>query len=65
MKNPLQVARTHFSTVIHEMGHVHYFLAYMDQDYLFREGANPAFHEAVADSFMLAGKVERMQDSLS
>ena len=37
------------------MGHVQYFLAYKDRSYLFRDGANPAFHEAVADALSLAG----------
>lgn len=32
-------------TVFHEMGHVYYFLLYKDQPSVYREGANPGFHE--------------------
>lgn len=35
-------------------GHVQYFLRYRNQSYLFRNGANPGFHEAVADILALA-----------
>lgn len=41
-------------TVHHEMGHVEYHLEYIDQPYLFREGANPGFHEGVADIVSLS-----------
>ncbi|KAH3692651.1 hypothetical protein DPMN_193805 [Dreissena polymorpha] len=37
------------NTVHHEMGHVQYYLEYKHQPYLFRSGANPGFHEGVAD----------------
>jgi len=43
-----------FETVNHEMGHIQYFLQYKHQSYLFRNGANPGFHEAVADILALA-----------
>ncbi|NXU79541.1 ACE enzyme, partial [Oreotrochilus melanogaster] len=41
-------------TVHHEMGHVQYFLQYMDQPIPFRDGANPGFHEAVGDVMALS-----------
>ncbi|NXX73935.1 ACE enzyme, partial [Urocolius indicus] len=41
-------------TVHHEMGHVQYFLQYMDQPVSFRDGANPGFHEAVGDVMALS-----------
>lgn len=41
-------------TVHHEMGHVQYFLQYMDQPISFRDGANPGFHEAVGDVIALS-----------
>ncbi|XP_040473534.1 angiotensin-converting enzyme [Falco naumanni] len=41
-------------TVHHEMGHVQYFLQYMDQPISFRDGANPGFHEAVGDVMALS-----------
>ncbi|KFD67136.1 hypothetical protein M514_07445 [Trichuris suis] len=36
------------------MAHVHYFIAYSNQPVKFREGANPAFHEAVAGAIDLS-----------
>ncbi|XP_077562556.1 angiotensin-converting enzyme-like [Haemaphysalis longicornis] len=37
-------------TALHEMGHVYYFMQYSHLPHVFRTGANPAFHEAVADA---------------
>uniref|UniRef100_A0A915K016 Angiotensin-converting enzyme n=1 Tax=Romanomermis culicivorax TaxID=13658 RepID=A0A915K016_ROMCU len=34
-------------TIHHEMGHVQYYLNYAQQPFLFRDGANPGFHEAI------------------
>lgn len=41
-------------TVHHEMGHIQYFLQYKDLHQIFREGANPGFHEAVGDVLALS-----------
>ncbi|XP_045508385.1 angiotensin-converting enzyme-like isoform X2 [Colias croceus] len=38
----------------HEMAHIQYYLQYSDQPQLFRDGANPAFHEAVANAATLS-----------
>jgi peptidyl-dipeptidase A len=38
-----------FFTVHHELGHNYYQRAYANQDYLFRDGANDGFHEAIGD----------------
>ncbi|XP_075988484.1 angiotensin-converting enzyme-like isoform X2 [Anticarsia gemmatalis] len=38
----------------HEMAHVQYYLQYSEQPQLFRDGANPAFHEAVANAATLS-----------
>ncbi|HEV2110746.1 MAG TPA: M2 family metallopeptidase [Gammaproteobacteria bacterium] len=38
----------------HELGHVHYYLAYRGQPYLFEQGANDGFHEAIGDTVRLA-----------
>ncbi|XP_047513996.1 angiotensin-converting enzyme-like [Pieris napi] len=38
----------------HEMAHIQYYLQYADQPHLFRDGANPAFHEAVANAATLS-----------
>lgn len=40
-------------TIHHEMGHIHYYLAYRQQPYTFYDGASPAFHEAVGDTIAL------------
>ncbi|GIY26315.1 angiotensin-converting enzyme [Caerostris darwini] len=41
-------------TVHHEMGHIEYYLQYAHQPLVFREGANPGFHEAVGDTMALS-----------
>ncbi|OAD56126.1 Angiotensin-converting enzyme, partial [Eufriesea mexicana] len=41
-------------TVHHEMGHVEYYLQYKNQPTVFKEGANPGFHEAVGDVIALS-----------
>lgn len=35
------------------MGHIQYFMRYRNQSFMFRDGANPGFHEAVADILTL------------
>ncbi|CAL1532569.1 unnamed protein product [Lymnaea stagnalis] len=41
-------------TIHHEMGHIEYFMAYKDQPVVFRDGANPGFHEAIGDVMTLS-----------
>jgi peptidyl-dipeptidase A len=43
-----------FVTVHHELGHIYYDLAYRTQPFLFRNGANDGFHEAIGDSIALS-----------
>ena len=43
-----------FITIHHELGHVYYFLAYRDQPFLFKNGANDGFHEAIGDTVALS-----------
>ncbi|RWS31612.1 hypothetical protein B4U80_04606 [Leptotrombidium deliense] len=38
----------------HEMGHIVYYMLYKDQPFVFRDGANPAFHEALGDVIALS-----------
>ena len=45
---------TDFVTVHHEMGHLYYDLAYSKQPFLFQEGANDGFHEAIGDALALS-----------
>jgi peptidyl-dipeptidase A len=41
-------------TIYHELGHVYYYLSYARQPYLFRDGANDGFHEAIGDTVNLS-----------
>lgn len=41
-------------TVHHELGHIQYYLQYQDQPNVYRQGANPGFHEAVGDVLALS-----------
>ncbi|XP_021364008.1 angiotensin-converting enzyme-like [Mizuhopecten yessoensis] len=41
-------------TVHHEMGHIYYQMAYENLSMPFRDGANPAFHEAIGDTIALS-----------
>jgi len=41
-------------TAHHEMGHIEYYLQYKNQPVVFKEGANPGFHEAVGDVISLS-----------
>jgi peptidyl-dipeptidase A len=43
-----------FLTVHHELGHIYYYRAYEKQPYLFQNGANDGFHEAIGDAIALS-----------
>lgn len=45
-----------FTTTHHELGHIHYYLAYSrpEVSYLLRDGANRAFHEGIGELISLA-----------
>ncbi|GFR94014.1 angiotensin-converting enzyme [Elysia marginata] len=43
-----------FITIHHEMGHIQYYMQYKDQPLVYRNGANPGFHEAVGDTIALS-----------
>ncbi|KAL1132434.1 hypothetical protein AAG570_010389 [Ranatra chinensis] len=43
-----------FVTAHHEMAHIQYFLQYRNQPKVFRDGANPGFHEAVSEAIALS-----------
>ncbi len=49
IKTCLQVNGEDFYTIHHELGHNFYQRAYKDQPYLFKNGANDGFHEAIGD----------------
>ncbi|MGE5326297.1 MAG: M2 family metallopeptidase [Deltaproteobacteria bacterium] len=54
LKMCIQVRDEDFRTIHHELGHNFYQLAYMNQPYFFRGGANGGFHEAVGDTIALS-----------
>ncbi|XP_059145136.1 angiotensin-converting enzyme-like [Physella acuta] len=49
-----QINHEDLMTIHHEMGHVEYYMQYKDQPVIFREGANPGFHEAIGDAMTLS-----------
>jgi peptidyl-dipeptidase A len=54
IKMCIHVTADDFTTVHHEEGHNMYQRAYNKQSFLFRNGANDGFHEAIGDSVALA-----------
>ncbi|MDE1175782.1 MAG: M2 family metallopeptidase [Edaphobacter sp.] len=54
IKMCLNVTADDFTTVHHEEGHNFYQRAYRNQPYLFRNGANDGFHEAIGDAIALS-----------
>jgi peptidyl-dipeptidase A len=54
VKMCIEVNDDYFTTVHHELGHNFYQRAYDKQPFLFRNGANDGFHEAIGDSIALA-----------
>jgi peptidyl-dipeptidase A len=54
IKMCIKVAADDFTTVHHELGHNYYQRAYNKQPYLYLNGANDGFHEAVGDTIALS-----------
>jgi peptidyl-dipeptidase A len=54
VKMCIEVNADYFTTVHHELGHNFYQRAYDRQPFLFRNGANDGFHEAIGDSIALS-----------
>jgi peptidyl-dipeptidase A len=63
-----------FKTIHHELGHNYYQMAYRTQPYLFQNGANDGFHEAIGDAIALSitpdylkqlGFIQRVPDASS
>jgi peptidyl-dipeptidase A len=54
VKMCIEVNDDYFTTVHHELGHNFYQRAYDRQPFLFRNGANDGFHEAIGDSIALS-----------
>jgi peptidyl-dipeptidase A len=54
VKMCIQIRDVDFVTIHHELGHNMYQRAYKNQPYLFKNGANDGFHEAIGDTIALA-----------
>jgi peptidyl-dipeptidase A len=54
IKACVEINSDDFSTVHHELGHNFYQRAYDRQPFLFRNGANDGFHEAIGDTIALS-----------
>ena len=54
LKVCLQPTEADLFTAYHELGHVYYYLSYARQPYLFQDGANDGFHEAIGDTITLS-----------
>ena len=54
LKMCVETSEEDFRTAHHELGHIYYYLAYAGQPFLFQDGANPGFHEALGDTIALS-----------
>ena len=54
VKMCIQIRDVDFVTIHHELGHNMYQRAYESQPFLFKNGANDGFHEAIGDTIALA-----------
>jgi len=54
IKMCIQIRDVDFVTIHHELGHNMYQRAYKNQPFLFKNGANDGFHEAIGDTIALA-----------
>jgi peptidyl-dipeptidase A len=54
LKMCIQIRAEDFVTVHHELGHNFYQRAYNQQPFLFQDGANDGFHEAIGDTIALS-----------
>ncbi len=61
IKMCIEVDGEDFRTIHHELGHNYYQRAYQAQPYLFRDGANDGFHEAVGDAIALSVTPEYLE----
>jgi peptidyl-dipeptidase A len=54
IKQCIQPTEEELYTIYHELGHIFYDLSYLDQPYLFQDGAHDGFHEAIGDTINLS-----------
>jgi peptidyl-dipeptidase A len=62
VKMCIQVRDVDFVTIHHELGHNFYQRAYKAQPYMFENGANDGFHEAIGDTIALAITPEYLKE---
>ncbi|CRK96558.1 CLUMA_CG009925, isoform A [Clunio marinus] len=55
------VTHKDFVTVHHELAHIQYFLNYHNNPKVFRDGANPGFHDAIGDAISLSITPKHLQ----
>ena len=54
IKQCIQPTEEDLYVIYHELGHVYYYLSYVDQPYLLQTGAHDGFHEAIGDTVNLS-----------
>ncbi|MBX3702180.1 MAG: M2 family metallopeptidase [Steroidobacteraceae bacterium] len=54
IKQCIQTNEEDLYTIYHELGHIYYYLSYLDQPYLYQSGAHDGFHEAIGDTVNLS-----------
>uniref|UniRef100_H0W5S9 Angiotensin-converting enzyme n=1 Tax=Cavia porcellus TaxID=10141 RepID=H0W5S9_CAVPO len=59
VKKCTEVTLEDMLSVFHQMGHIQYFMQYQNLSVIFREGANPAFEEAVGAMVTLSASSHR------
>jgi len=62
IKMCIQIRDEDFVTIHHELGHNFYQRAYNHQPFLFKNGANDGFHEAIGDTIALAITPEYLKE---
>ena len=62
VKMCIQIRGEDFVTIHHELGHNIYQRAYKNQPFLFKNGANDGFHEAIGDAIALAITPQYLHD---
>jgi peptidyl-dipeptidase A len=62
VKMCIQIRDVDFVTIHHELGHNFYQRAYKNQPFLFENGANDGFHEAIGDTIALAVTPEYLKE---
>ncbi|KAK8746314.1 hypothetical protein OTU49_017362, partial [Cherax quadricarinatus] len=64
IKQCTRVTTEDLITIHHEMGHIQYDIQYRNQPFIFRDGANPGFHEAVGDVLALSASTPHHLQSI-